>query len=164
MQKFIRISAIAAVILKAVALTLILTGFILQPVIANIFYDYSITEWQYTFPTTAFVSVLFSLGATIPLMFCCGKNKGGIVLELIVFGLLLLVIPFINDVGAWLCNMLMARMYGVYQMGMTSIANSIANFCAIPGGWGSAVAYAACGMSVVFKRMNKQQGSVLTEN
>ena len=86
MQKLIRTSAIVAVALKAAASTLILMSYFFQPIIIDLFYNSSPSDGGSIF--LIFIQSLWSLFATIPLLFCCGKQKGRIVLELIVFGLL----------------------------------------------------------------------------
>ena len=162
MQKLIRTSAIVAVALKAAASTLILMSYFFQPIIIDLFYNSSPSDGGSIF--LIFIQSLWSLFATIPLLFCCGKQKGRIVLELIVFGLLSLVLPAANTLTSVMFTNVIARTFGGAQVAAYSIANSIASYCAIPGNWGSAVAYAACGMSIVYKLMNKKQESVLAEN
>jgi len=74
------------------------------------------------------------------------------------------VLPAANTLSSFLFNSVIARIFSGAQVAAYSIANSIASHCTIPGGWGNAVAYAACGMSIAYKLMNKKQESVLVDN
>ncbi len=164
MQKLIRTSAIVAVALKAAATTLIIMSFLLQPMLIDLFYSSVPMDGGSAFPAVPFIQSLMNLGCTIPLIFCCGKKKGGIVLEAVMFGILAVVLPAANTLTSVMFTNVIARTFGGAQVAAYSIANSIASYCAIPGNWGSAVAYAACGMSIVYKLMNKKQESVLVDN
>ncbi|MBR0447542.1 MAG: hypothetical protein IIX28_03640 [Clostridia bacterium] len=164
MHKLIRTSAIIAVVLKAVTTTLILMSFAFQPALFELFYSSFAADYGPVFPILAFIQSLWGLFAVIPLLICCGKKKGGIVLEAVMFGVLALVLPLANTATSFPFTNVIARTMDTMTFAAYSVANNIATYCAIPGNWGSAVAYAACGMSIVYKLMNKNQESVLAEN
>ena len=164
MQKFIRISAIVAVVLKAVTTTLILMSFAFQPALIDLFYSSYSADSGAFFPAVPFIQSLWGLFCTIPLLFCCGKKKGGIVLEAVLFGVLALVLPIANTVTSFMFTNVLARTMGVTSLAAYSVANNIAIYCAIPGNFGGTIAYAVCGMSIVYKLMSKKQESVLADN
>lgn len=164
MQKLIRTSAIVAVALKAAATTLIIMSFLLQPMLVDLFYSSVPMDGGSAFPALPFIQSLWSLGCTIPLIFCCGKKKGGIVLESVMFGILAVVLPAANTLTSFLFTNVIARTMGATSLAAYSAANSIASWCAIPGNFGGTIACAACGMSIVYKLMNKKQESVLADN
>ena len=164
MQKFIRISAIVAVVLKAVTTTLILMSFAFQPALFELFYSSFATDYGPVFPILAFIQSLWGLFCTIPLLFCCGKKKGGIVLEAVMFGVLALVLPLANTATPFLFTNVIARTMDTMTFAAYSVANNIATYCAIPGNFGGTIACAACGMSIVYKLMSKKQESVLADN
>ena len=156
MQKFIRIMAIVAVCLVGLSLFLLLLTIPFQRMIAMGIYDYpyDVVGILPRFPLLPFVFGCLRLGCMVLLIICCGNKKGGIWLELIVFACLMLVIPGISRIVTPIYTQMATRMGSTYIVA-NNIVSSIANTCMIPGGWGQAIAYAVCGMSIVFKKMSK---------
>lgn len=154
MQKFIRISAIISVVLMSTSLLFILFSLPLQRFIAENFYAYSgdILNVFPHLPLIPFLSCFLRLGCLIPLIFCCGNKKGGIWLEIIVFIALAVVLPSINMLSPVYSHWI-AALRGNYYIAANSFATTIANYCLIPGNLGQALAFATCGMSIVYKKI-----------
>lgn len=160
MQKFIRIMAIIAAALVASSLVFMLVSIPFQRVIGGriLGSPEEILGYLPKFPVLPFVNCLLTLGVIALLIICCGNKKGGFWLELIVFACLALVLPGISRLSSLISTAWMGRM-GTAYLAANSAVSRIAEFCMIPAGWGSALAYAACGMSVVFKKMTKCKNS-----
>ena len=157
MQKFIRTMSIIAVVLVGLSLFLLLFTIPFQRMIAKGIYgmDLATVGSLPRFPLLPFVFGCLRLGCMVLLIICCGNKKGGIWLEIIVFICLALVIPVISQMVSPVYNNLIGKTMGAYHMAANSIVNSIAGVCLSPAGWGQAIAYAVCGMSIVFKKMSK---------
>ena len=158
MQKFIRIMAIIAVALVGLSLFLLLTTIPFQRMIADGVFgcpDVALDRLP-MFPLVPFLNCFLRLGCMALLIICCGNRRGGIWLELIVFVSLVAVLPAVSQGVSLVYNQLVGRM-GDYHLVANTMVSNISNYCLAPAGWGQAIAYAVCGMSIVFKRMSKEQ-------
>lgn len=163
MQKFIRIMAIIAAILVAFSLLLLLVTIPFQRLLTSGLFGYpdDVVSMLPQFPLMAFLFTFLQLGCMILLVVCCGNKKGGIWLEVIVFILLAVVLPALNQFLTPMYNVLINRMQGGAYAAAHSVVNRITGYCAIPGSLGIAIGYGVCGMSIVFKRMSKKLGKVV---
>ena len=156
MQKFIRTMAIIATALIALSLFLLLFTIPFQRLIAKEFYgmEEALSALP-QFPVIPFIFCLLRLACVALLIICCGNKRGGIWLELIVFFSLLMVLPFLNSIISTAYTTLLARM-GVLRLTANNYVSMIANYCLQPASWGGALAYAVCGMSIIYKHMCKK--------
>lgn len=158
MQKLIRILAIGAAALIATSLFLLIATIPFQRSIGEFLYGAS-DEVLSGLPQIPLLPLLYGflrLGCVVPLIFCCGNKKGGIWLEIVAFAALCVVIPLLSFFLSPLYAMLIARFQGAASVMAYTTVENIANFCMIPAGLGQSLAYAVCGMSIVFKRMSKK--------
>lgn len=162
MQKFIRIMAIVAAALVGLSLLLLLVTIPFQRMIAsNVFgYPDDIVGTLPQFPMMAFLFTFLRLGCMILLIICCSNKKGGIWLEVIAFILLAVVLPALSRFLSPMYSVFVNRMQGSAYVAANSVVNNIANYCSMLGGLGHSIAYGVCGMSLVYKRMNKKLAKV----
>lgn len=154
MQKFIRIMAIVAVALVGTSLLLMLISIPFQRSIVSDIFGYhneDVLNLLPLFPFTDFLSCFLRLVCVSLLLFSCFKKNSGISLEFIVFVCLAVVLPIINQFVFYL--------YQLFNQDAYSIANSMVSnlsyYCLTPANLGQAVAYAVCGMSIVYKKTKK---------
>ena len=155
MSKTIRILAIISVGLVGFSLVLLVASVPLQRVLAQIL-DYpamAIGELP-IFPLKEFLFCLLRAGCVASLIICCGNEKGGIWLEILVLIVLVIVFPLINVVASTVYNQLQ---FGTERMAANSVVSTISAFCCYPANWGQALAYVTCGMSITFKAMSKKR-------
>ncbi len=158
MQKFIRIMAIVAVALAGLSMCLLLITIPFQSSIAAGLFNYpevaaaSLPQ----FPLLPFIFCCLRLGCMALLILCCGNKKGGFWLELVVFACLVIALPAISRLATPLYTQMLVSTKGEYYLMANNVVSNIANYCLIPSSWGQAIAYAACGMSIVFKQMSKK--------
>lgn len=155
MKKTIRIMAIIAVALAGLSIILILASIPFQSMLAREVYGYP-EDWVETLPQFPLISFLicFLRTACIALLIiCCGNKKGGIWLELLILGCLVIILPSISQIVSPLYTVLLSRM-GDQYLAANSVVTNIANFCLIPSNWGLALAYVTCGMSIAFKKID----------
>lgn len=157
MQKFIRIMAIIAAALAGLSLVLLLITIPFQRSISSIFFnspDIAMSTLP-QFPLLPFIFGVLRLSCMALLTICCGNKKGGIWLELIIFACLVFVLPGLSRILSPLFTQILYSTKGSDYIMANNLVSNIANYCMIPAGWGQALAYAACGMSVVFKKMSR---------
>ena len=112
MKKTIRIMAIIAVALAGFSLILILASIPFQSMLAREVYGCSedLVETLPRFPLLSF-SICFLRTACIALLIiCCGNKKGGIWLELLILGCLVIILPSISQIISPLYTVLLSRM------------------------------------------------------
>lgn len=156
MQKLIRILAILAVVLVLASLCLMVVCIPFRHFLGSIFYPGAeILDAMPLIYWPAFVNGLALLVCMVPLVICCGNQKGGIWLELVVLAILMLVLPLLSEgigtLSAWVIN---AR--GSAYAAANSVSAKIAGYCMAPARLGTALAYVAAGMSMAFKHMRKK--------
>ena len=158
MQKVIRILAIVAAVLVCLSLLLLLVTTPFQRLLARTLYGYDDATIGFL-PQLPVIPVLFCLfraGCVALLAIWCGNKRGGIWLEIVLLACLAVILPGINGLVNAVYTPLLYRMQGVNAMAASNVVNSIATLCLIPGGFGQIIAYVVCGMSIVFKKMNKR--------
>lgn len=156
MQKFIRTMAIVATALVGLSLLLLLITFPFQSWIFRYSYRVSLhLDALPLFPLVPFVFCLLRLACVALLIICCGNKKGGFWLELIVFFSLLLILPPLQSVAQTFYITMLGRM-GEHYIAANNVVTNIANYCMQPASWGGALAYAVCGMSIIYKHMCKK--------
>lgn len=158
MQKFIRIMAIVAVALVGTSLLLMLISIPFQRLIASDifgYYDDDVLNLLPLFPFTDFLNCFLRLVCVSLLLFCCFKKKSGISLEFIIFVCLAVVLPIINQFVFYLYQSFIPVTYGIDYRIANNIVSNLLHYCFAPANLGQAIAYAVCGMSVVYKQMNK---------
>jgi len=155
MHKMIRIMAILAVALTALSLLLLLISIPLQPWLARELYNYSddMLAMLPIFPVLPFVLTLLRGACMVPLAICSGNKKVGIWLEIAVFAVLLVVLPTLSQLLETIYVALIGNTRGNLYMAANSMVSVIANRMLTPASWGQALAYAVCGMSLVYKRL-----------
>ena len=157
MKKTIRIMAIIATVLAGFSLLLIFASIPLQSIIAREIYGCSeeILDAMPLFPTVAFLNCLFRMVCFALLIICCGNQKGGIWMELMIAGCLAIVLPVVAQISSWAYSMILGNMNSLY-LAANSIVTSMVNFCLAPAGLGQTLAYVTCGMSIAYKRLGKK--------
>ena len=157
MQKFIRIAAAVAVALMGVSLLLLLVTVAMQPTIGRwLNYPADVLGVLPRFPLIPALFCCLRLGCVALLLSCCGNKKGGIWLEVIVFICLAMILPAFNSVATYSHQILVGNRMGAAYIAANALVSNIASCCMISAGIGQALAYATCGMSVIFKKMNKK--------
>lgn len=159
MQKLIRITAIVTVALMALSVILILVSVPLQEAILEHKYGNEFSEYTShlpIFPSTPFSVGILRLICTAALLLVCFSKKTGIRFEIIIFALMLIMIPVIDYVYTVSGDYTMIAEYGANYYGAYALAEVIADNCMIFSNFAQAIAYALCGMSVVYKRMKKE--------
>ena len=156
MSKLIRIVAIVATSLTALSLLLILVTIPLQPFLAKAVFGYpeSMMEGLPYFPVLPVLFCVLRLGCIALLLVCCGKTRGGFWLELVIFLALAAVLPTLSTIATTISTAFLGSQGQVTLVG-SSFASHIVSYCLTPANVGQALAYAACGMSIVFKQMSK---------
>ena len=154
MQKFIRTMAIVAVALAALSVLLLLISVPLQQLIADEIYGWGgdLLGLLPIFPVLPLLFTLLRTACMVPLIFCSGNKKVGIWLEIVVFAVLLLVLPFLSQIADTLATQILSQIRGSAYLTAHSVVNQISNMCLRTAGWGQALAYAVCGMSLVYKK------------
>lgn len=161
MNKFIRIMAILSTALVALSLVLILVSVLFQPVLFRLLYGFEDTT--FVFPWGVFMNCLLRCVCIALLIICCGNKKGGIWLELVLFFAMMLVLPMLSNATELLLSSWLGSVKGVTYMGYYHMATKYATWCTYPAGWGQALAYMTCGMSIVYKKMSKAASRSLSE-
>ena len=156
MSKLIRIVAIVATSLTALSLLLMLVTIPLQPFLAKTVFGYpeSMMEGLPYFPALPVLFCALRLGCVALLLVCCGNTRGGFWPELIVFLALAAVLPTLSTVTTALSTAFLGSQGQVTLVG-SSFASHVVSYCLVPANVGQALAYAVCGMSIVFKQMSK---------
>lgn len=156
MQKLIRILAILALVLVLASLCLMVVCIPFRHFLGSIFYPGAeILDGMPLIYWPAFVNGLALLVCMVPLVICCGNQRGGIWLELVVLAILALVLPLLSEViniwAAWLFNS-----HSSIYAAASSVSARIAGYCMAPARLGTVLAYVAAGMSMAFKHMRKK--------
>lgn len=157
MQKMIRVLAVVAVILVALAFLLLLISIPLQRVLAiNVFrYSEDMVAHLPIVPFPQLLRCLLLLGCVILLTVCAGK-KGVILPEILLLAVLLFVIPGVNSFLPTLITNWLAQAKGAAYVAANSVANMISSYCVMPASLGNSLALVVCGMNMVYKKMSKQ--------
>ena len=156
MQKFIRIMAIIATALAGLSLLLILISIPFQRTFAQaLSTSDGILDVLPQFPVIPFIFTFLRFGCIALLLICCGKKNGGIWLEIAVFAALVLVLPLANFISSWAYTTTIARLAGSVYIAATSSISTLTSWCSVPLTLAVAIAHAACGMSIVYKKMSK---------
>lgn len=157
MKKAIKVAAIIAVVLVALAMFLLLLSIPFQRVLANKVFGFPADSVCYLpiFPWVSFVFCLLLLGCVILTAVCAGK-KGIILPEILLLIVLIGVIPGINRALPSLFTVLWGHFKGDIYVAANSIVTQISSYCMIPATLGNSLALVACGMNIVHKRMSKQ--------
>lgn len=155
MQKTIQILAIIAVVLVAVSMILLLVTMPFQSVIALKLYGYpqNFVEALPQFPLLPFLNCFLRAACISLLIISCGSKKCGILLELLVLGGLVIILPAISYIASQLYTVFLGSISS-QQAAANSAVTSIAIFCSFPSNLGQALAYVVCGMSIAFKKMS----------
>ncbi len=163
MKKTIRIMAIIAVSLAGFSLILILASIPFQSMLAREVYGYheDLVEALPQFPLLSFLICFLRTACIALLIICCGNKKGGIGLELLILGCLVIILPLISQFVSQLYTVLLSRIDRQYLVANYVVTN-IANFCSIPSNCGQAHAYVTCGMSIAFKKININTNHAIT--
>ena len=162
MQKFIRVMAITATVLVVLSLLLLLVSIPFQSQIAAKIYKFpeELTDMLPMFPLSQFVHTFLLLGCSALMIVCCGNQKGGIWLEILLLATLILVVPFINKVLSDVQNVFIGQVGGGSVVAANSVVNQISSYCAWPSALGNSLALVAGGMSMAYKRMDKKLAKV----
>lgn len=156
MNKFIRVTAIVGAALVALSLCLLLISIPLQPVLGRVYmHQGEFLSFLPIFPVAAFVNLFLLLGCTVPMIFCAGKKKGGIWLEILLFVALVLVLPLISSVLSTGLSVVAGNYRGSSYMAAYSIVNTISGWFTWTAGIGRAITLVACGMSITYKKLSK---------
>ena len=157
MQKFIRVMAIIAAVLVALSLLLLLVSIPLQRFIAGNWLKYpeSLMAALPIFPLADFFNCFLLLACVALLIVCCGNQKGGIWLEILMFLMIAVVLPLLNNLLANVQNVMLGQLRGDTYVAANSAVNNISHYCMASGNLGRCIALATCGMSIAFKRTKK---------
>ena len=101
------------------------------------------------------LNLFLLLGCTVPMIFCAGKKKGGIWLEILLFVALVLVLPLISSVLSTGLSVVAGNYRGSSYMAAYSIVNTISGWFTWTAGIGRAITLVACGMSITYKKLSK---------
>ena len=158
MQKPIRLFAVLATVLMGASLVLMVASVPLQKMIATELYQYSadIIRELPRFPWIPFFSGLLYAGCTALLILCCGNQKSGIWLEILVIVLLATVLPAITTFASKLYSTILGSL-GLEKIAANSFVSMISSFCNCPASLGKVLAYIVCGMSITLKVISKKQ-------
>ena len=153
MQKVIRILAIIAAALGALSTVLLLLSMPFQQLLTEHLYGLSgeTLDMLPQFPLIPFIFTMLRTGLMAILIICCGNQKGGIWLEIVICGVLLLVLPALYALAHTLYTTLVINMRGYAFATAQNVVYTLADRCMTPAGWGQALAYLTCGMSIAFK-------------
>lgn len=156
MNKFIRVTAIVGAALVALSLCLLLVSVPLQSVLGRVYMQGGeILGYLPIFPVAAFVNLFLLLGCTVPVIFCAGRKKGGIWLEILVLVALVLVLPIISSVLSTGLSVVAGKVRGSTYMAAYSVVNAVSGWFTWLSGIGRAVTLVACGMSITNKKLSK---------
>lgn len=164
MQKFIRILVIIATVLVGISFSLLFISILFQLPIAK-YYNYP-NEAIGLLPQIPVAQILICflrLVCVALLIVCCGNKKGGVWMEIILFVLMLTLLPLIDVSAPTIYNKMIVYLRGTYFIMANNISNSIASYCLIPANIGLIISYFACGMSIMFKHMNKKMDQAVLE-
>lgn len=156
MQKTIKIMTIVSVALVGFSLILLLATIPFQGIIMQ--YIHGLNEHLAAefpqFPWLCFIRCLICL-AFVTLLFFCWRRNNSIKFELIVIICLVFVLPSIERIAILLHNNIVIRMMGPERGSAVLSMLNFSELCLIPAGWGKVVAYVTCGMSIAFKKFQK---------
>ena len=157
MKITIRVLAIVSAALMGLSLMLLLGLFPFQGGFAQLFLNCpeEIVNVLPIFPLVPFLNCLLSTVCVALLILCCGNKRGGIWLELVVLGCLIIVLPVINYVASMVYVRAVANPGGVFRISAENTVSQISNICLIPSGLGRALAYVTCGMSIAYKKTRR---------
>lgn len=156
MFKLIRILSFVSVGLVATSLCLLVFSYPLQQPIVRLFdYPHFLIEFLPILPLKEIASVCLRLACVALLPVCAFWKKGGIWLEIVLFACLLML-PAVDDVCSYAYTLLLRRTQGDFYYTAYTATASISAFCLHPSSWGTALAYAVCGMSLATKRLAKK--------
>ena len=161
MDKVIRILAIVATALVVLSLLLMLITIPFQGLIAEYLFGYpeDMLSFLPQFPLMPFLITLMRLLPVALLILCCGSKKGGYWLEILVFVALVIVLPPLTSFLSTGYSVLRDYIISAYMVAGNSVANTISNFCLGPASVGYALAYCACGMSIVYKALSRGESN-----
>lgn len=159
MQKTIKIMTIVSVALVGFSLILLLATIPFQGIIMQ--YTYGLLNEHLAaelpqFPWLYFIRCLICL-AFVTLLFFCWRRNNSIKFELIVIICLVFVLPSIERIAIPLYNNIVIRVMGSERGTVVLSMQNFSDLCLIPAGWGKAVAYVTCGMSIAFKKFQKNK-------
>lgn len=156
MQKTIKIMTIVSVALVGFSLILLLATIPFQGIIMQ--YNYGFNEHLAAelpqFPWLYFIRCLICF-AFVTLLFFCWRRNNSIKFELIVIICLVFVLPSIERIAIPLYHNIVIGMMGWDRATTVFSLQNFSELCLIPAGWGKAVAYVTCGMSIAFKKIQK---------
>ena len=156
MQKLIRNLTIIATALVATSLFLLLVTTPFQQAINTGFYRYrDINSILPVVPVIPFSICMLRFVCVALLIACCGNRKGGIWMELVIIGIMVMFLPTLHTVLNYGYNTFLMRKGADYVIA-NSLMSQISTYCLIPADLGIILAYVCCGMSIVFKRMSKK--------
>ena len=158
MQKTIKIMTIVSVALVGFSLILLLATIPFQGIIMQ--YNYGFNEHLAAelpqFPWLYFIRCLICL-AFVTLLFFCWRRNNSIKFELIVIICLVFVLPSIERIAIQLYDNIVIGMMGSERAMAALSLLHFSDLCLSPAGWGKAVAYVTCGMSIAFKKIQKNK-------
>ena len=158
MQKTIKIMTIVSVALVGFSLILLLATIPFQGIIMQ--YIHGLNEHLSAefpqFPWLCFIRCLICL-AFVTLLFFCWRRNNSIKFELIVIICLVFVLPSIERIAIPLYNNIVLRVMGPERGSAVLSMLNFSDLYLIPAGWGKAVAYVTCGMSIAFKKIQKNK-------
>lgn len=162
MQKFIRVTAIIAVVLVALSFLLLLISIPFQQTIAAKVFGspHDAVSIMPVVPWVTVTNCIWLLGCAILAVVFGGNKKGGIWLEILVFAAVALVLPMMTALLGNVQNVVMAQARGTSYIAANAVANQIASYCMAPGNLGQSLILTVCGMSIVYKRMSKKLAKV----
>ena len=158
MKKTIRFLTIISTALVVLSLLILLISIPLQSLIGK--YVLGISEQTSSqlpmFPLIQFLECL-ACSACVALMFiCCFNKKGGIVIEIIIIGCLVILFPFVFNVLSRIYTEVLLTHYPAYRLVAYSTVSQISSYCLTPLNWGSALACVTAGMSIASKKLEKE--------
>ena len=153
MKKLINISAVTAIVLYAISLVLL---------IASIPFQYVYLDAEFfrdaipMFPTLPFVFCFLHMCCAVILLIGCIKSRS-YGLEIVIFLCIVLILPIANMIVSPMYATLLNRASEAAQATVYGTVIAMSNYCMIASNIGHALACAVCGMSVVFKAVNKKE-------
>lgn len=155
MKKLIKISAITSVGLHVLSLVLLIASIPLQYVYFSDveFFRDAIPM----FPILPFVFCFLYTCCTVILLIGCSKGRS-YGLEIVIFLCIALILPIANMIVSPMYATILNRTSEAAQAAVYGTVMAMSNYCMIASNTGHALACAVCGMSIVFKAVNKSKG------
>lgn len=159
MQKAVKATTIISIVLIGASLTLLLVSIPFQRTIAYKLFGYSpeamVRLRLPQFPVIPFSFCLLRAGCVALLFICCNNRKTSIWLEILIIIILAIILPSINTISSTVYSMYAGRLGVEFSQGH-SVVSQISAFLLGPSGYGTALAYVTCGMSIASKTRRKQ--------